>query len=124
MLRLLFSWLTAGPLDRIFSTIDKKIAAETDREKLKTDLAAEYVRAKATVLTGRGWWFPALFLFPAGFWFGAVCVYSVFWCKACAFPQEWSIAALPPPLDEWMGAIIASLFIGKVGLELVARLRK
>lgn len=124
MIRFLLSWLTAGPLDRIFSTIDKKIAAETDREKLKTDLAAEYVKAQATVLTGRGWWFPLFFVAPLGFWFAAVCLYSVFFCRACAFPQEWSIAALPRPLDEWAGIIIGSLFLAKTGEAVIARLRK
>jgi hypothetical protein len=60
--------------------------------------------AQVSILTGRGWWFPLLFLITAGLWFGSVCVYSVLFCKACIFPQARSIAALPPPLNEWMGA--------------------
>jgi hypothetical protein len=53
-----------------------------------------------------------------------VCVYSVLFCKGCIFPQTWTVAALPPPLDQWMGAIVGSLFIGKAGGEIISRLRK
>lgn len=120
----ILSWLTSGPLDRIFATVDKQIAATTDREKLKSDLAAEYIRAQAAVLTGRGWFFPLFFIAPLGFWFGAVCIYSVLWCRACAFPQYWTIAALPAPLNEWAGIIIGSLFLAKTGEAVIARLRK
>lgn len=123
-LKAILGWLTGGTLDRILSSVDNKIDNETTREAVKADLVADYMRAQVAVLTGRGWWFPLLFLVPAGFWFAAVCVYSVLWCRGCAFPQEWTIAALPTPLDEWMGAIVASLFIGKAGGELIARLRK
>jgi hypothetical protein len=124
LLRLFFGWLTGGALDRILDTVDTKVNNETERERIKGEVVTEYLKAQATVLTGRGWWFPLLFLVPAGFWFGAVCVYSVLWCRSCAYPQDWTIAALPPPLNEWMGEIVASLFIGKAGGELIARLRK
>ena len=124
MLRLILGWLTSGPLDRIFATVDKQIAATTDREKLKSDLASEYVRAQAGMANSRQWFFPLFFLAPAGFWFAAVCVYSVLWCRGCAYPQDWTIAALPHPLSEWMGWIVSSLFIGKVGESIIGRLRK
>jgi hypothetical protein len=124
LFKLFFGWLTGGALDRILDTVDMKVNNETERERIKSEVIAEYLKAQATVLTGRGWWFPLLFLVPAGFWFGAVCVYSVLWCRSCAYPQDWTIAALPPPLNEWMGAIVASLFIGRAGSELIARLRK
>ncbi len=123
LIRMAFGWLTGGTLDRIMDSIDNKVDNATQREKIKTEVVAEYMKAQVAVLTGPGWWFPLLFLVPAGFWFAAVCVYSVLWCRACAWPQSWTIAALPPPLDEWMGAIVASLFIGKAGGELIARLR-
>lgn len=113
-----------GPLDRILSTIDNKVDNATQRERIKADAVESYVAAQATVLTGRGWWFPIFFLVPAGFWFASVCVYSVLWCRGCAFPQEWSIAALPPPLDDWMAGIVGSLFIGKAGEQIIAKFRK
>lgn len=124
ILTAILSWITSGPLDRIFKTIDHSIDNETQRESIKADLAKSYLSSQVAILTGRGWWFPLLFLVPAGFWFAAVCIYSVLWCRACVFPQAWTIAALPPPLDQWMGAIVASLFIGKAGGELISRLRK
>lgn len=124
MLKLILSWLTAGPLDRILSSIDHKVDNQTERERIKTEAVAAYVNAHVAIANSRQWWFPLLFIAPAGFWFGSVCVYSVLWCRACAYPQEWTIAALPPPLDEWMGVIVASLFIGKAGEALISRLRK
>jgi hypothetical protein len=118
------NWLTSGPLDRILTSIDKHGDAITDREKIKTDAVNQYVQAQVSIANSRQWWFPVLFLVPAGIWFGAVCIFSVFWCKTCAFPQSWVIAALPEPLNTWMGWIVSSLFIGKVGDTLIARLKK
>jgi hypothetical protein len=124
MLRLLFGWLTGGTLDRILKTVDTKISNDTTREAVKADLVADYMRAQVSILTGRGWWFPLFFIAPLGVWFSAVCLYSVLFCRACAFPQEWTIAALPSPLDEWAGIIIGSLFLAKTGEAIVSRLRK
>lgn len=124
ILATILGWLASGPLDRIFKTIDNSVDNETRRDEIKADVAKSYLSAQVSVLTGRGWWFPLLFLIPAGLWFASVCVYSVLWCKGCIFPQPWSIAALPPPLNDWMGAIVGSLFIGKVGEQIIARLRK
>jgi hypothetical protein len=120
----ILGWLLQGPLDRIFKTIDNSVDNETKREDIKTRAVESYMAAQVSILTGRGWWFPLLFLVPAGLWFASVCIYSVLWCKGCAFPQSWSIAALPSPLNEWMGAIVGSLFIGKAGGDLIARLRR
>lgn len=124
VLKLALGWLTGGTLDRILSSVDNKIDNETTREAVKADLVADYMRAQVAILTGRGWWFPLFFIAPLGMWFASVCIYSMLFCARCAFPQSWSIAALPAPLDEWSGIIIGSLFVGKLGQELVARLRK
>lgn len=124
ILATILGWITSGPLDRLFKTIDTSIDNETERERIKADLAKSYLSAQVSVLTGRGWWFPILFLVPAGLWFGSVCLYSILFCKGCIFPQAWSIAALPPPLNDWMGAIVGSLFIGKAGEQIIGRLKK
>lgn len=124
ILATILGWLASGPLDRLLKTVDNSVDNETKREELRTRAVESYIAAQTSILTGRGWWFPLFFLVPAGLWFMAVCVYSVLWCKACIWPQAWSIAALPSPLDQWMGAIVGSLFIGKAGGELIARLRK
>ncbi|RVQ21839.1 hypothetical protein CN067_11955 [Sinorhizobium meliloti] len=123
MWRLLFSFLS-GPLSRILDTVDRKVDSETERQRIKTEAVEKYVSAQAQVLTGRGWWFPLFFLVPAGLWFTSVCIYSILFCRGCALPQDWTIAALPPPLNEWMGAIVGSLFIGKAGEILLKGLRR
>lgn len=124
MLMKLVTWLTSGPLNRILDTVDHKIDNATERERIKTKAVENYLQAQVSVLTGRGWWFPLFFIAPLGFWFASVCIYSVLFCKNCAFPQTWTIAALPPPLDEWAGVIIGSLFLAKTGERLIGRLRK
>ena len=120
------SWLLGllNPLGNFLRTIDNSVDNETERQRIKAEAVSRYVDAQAQVLTGRGWWFPLLFLIPAGIWFASVCLYSVLWCRACAFPQAWVIAALPPPLNDWMAAIVGSLFIGKAGEAIVSKFRK
>jgi hypothetical protein len=124
MLKLVFGWLTGSTLDRILASVDSKFDNDTERERIRAEVIAEYTKAQVALLSGRGWWFPLLFIAPLGFWFAAVCVYSVVWCANCAFPQAWSIAALPRPLDEWAGAIIGSLFVAKGLGEIVARWKR
>lgn len=123
MWRLFFSVLS-GPLDRILDTVDRKVDNETAREEIRNKTVSAYVEQLARVQTSRWGWAPLLFYIPVGFWFASVCVYSVLWCRSCAFPQEWAIAALPPSLDPWLGAIIGSLFIGKAGEQIMRGLRK
>lgn len=113
-----------GPLSRILDTVDKKVDNETERERIKTQAVETYVDAQARVLTGKGWWFPLFFIAPLGLWFASVCIYSILFCQRCAFPQSWSIAALPSPLDQWSGVIIGSLFMAKYGERLLGRLKK
>ncbi len=114
MLRFILTWLTSGPLDRILDTVDRRVAAETDREKIKGDLIQTYYQTRAGWMGAGGLILMLLFAVPLAFWFGAICVYNVFWCAGCAYPQRWTIAALPPPLDEWAGLIILSIF-GVIG---------
>jgi len=120
----IIGWFFKGPLGRILDTVDRKFDNDTERERIKAEVVTQYLSAQVAVLTGRGWWFPLLFLVPAGLWFSAVCLYSILWCRGCVFPQDWSVAALPPPLNDWMGAIVGSLFIGKAGGEIISRMRK
>ena len=124
MLKLVFGWLTGSTLDRILKSVDSKFDNDTERQRIHASVVEEYAKAQVALLSGRGWWFPLLFIAPLGFWFAAVCIYSVMWCANCAFPQPWSIAALPRPLDEWAGAIIGSLFVAKGLGEIVARWKR
>ena len=111
---------TGGALDRVLSTVDKKISAETDREKIKGDIIQESYKNRGQWMQSGGFLLMLIYALPLGFWYSSVIIYSVFWCQECAYPQEWTIAALPAPLDEWAGMIIISIF-GVVG---VSRLRR
>lgn len=113
----------SGALDRILDAVDRKVDSETERQRIKAETVQSYVNAQAKTLAGRGWWFPLFFIVPLGFWWASVLVYSVLFCRTCAFPQEWSIAALPSPLDEWAGIMIGSLFIGRIGQQIIERWR-
>lgn len=118
------AWLTGGTLSRILDTVDHKIDNKTEQERIKTKAVETYITAQAGILAGRGWWFPLFFIVPLGFWFASVCIYSVLFCQNCAFPQTWTIAALPRPLDEWAGVIIGSLFLARYGEKLLSRMGK
>ena len=119
----IIGWFLNGPLDRIFKTIYNSVDNETTRQQIKADAVKSYLSAQVSILTGRGWWFPLFFLAPAGLWFASVCIYSILFCKLCVLPQSWTIAALPSPLDQWMAAIVGSLFIGKAGEQIISRLK-
>ena len=112
-----------GPLGRILDSIDKHGTDQVQKDQMKADVVRSYTAAQAQVLTGKGWMFPLLFAIPVGLHFAAVCVYSVFWCRGCAYPVPWTIAALPPPFDQWEGAIVTSYFVGALGKEIVARIK-
>lgn len=110
------SWLTSGVLDRVLDTVDRKVQSETDREKIKGDIIQAHYRTRADWMRAGGFWLCAMFAFPLAVWFAAVCVYSILWCAGCAYPQGWTIAALPAPLDDWAGGIIISIF-GVIGVS-------
>lgn len=120
MIRTILGWLTGGVLDRVLDTVDRRVEAETDREKLKTDLIREHYRTRPDFMRAGGFWLMLIFAAPLGLWWAAVLVYSVLWCQGCAYPQSWTIAALPDPLSEWAGLIVMSIF-GVLGID---RLRK
>lgn len=112
MISSILGWFFSKGLGRILDSIDKRVDSETERQRLRSEVVARATEAQARVLTGPGWWFPLFFILPAGFWFSSVCIYSVFFCKGCMYPVSWTIAALPSPLDQYMGYIISGLFIG------------
>lgn len=115
MLGRILKWLSAGALDRALQTVDKQIEAGTDRERLKADIIAAHYGARTGFMQVGGFWLMLIFAAPLAFWFAAVCAYSVFWCAGCAFPQDWTVAALPPPLDAWSAQIVIAIF-GVAGL--------
>ena len=116
MLKTLASWLTGGFLGRVFDTIDSKIKAGTDRDALKADIIREHYRSRADWMRAGGFWLMMLFAVPLAIWWAAVILYSLLWCADCIYPQPWTIAALPDPLDEWAWAIVVSIF-GVIGVS-------
>jgi hypothetical protein len=99
-----------NPLGRILDTIDKRTDAGLERDKAKLAAMTSFASTQAAMMAGPGRWLLALFIVPLGVYFAAIIVYSMLWCRGCAFPQNWSIAALPPPLNEWSGWIVMSMF--------------
>lgn len=116
MLTRILGWLTGGVLDRILSTVDKRIDAETDREALKAEIIKRHYDNRADWMSAGGFWLMLIFAAPLAIWWAAVIVYSILWCAGCAYPQTWNIAALPPPLDDWAGAIVIAIF-GVIGVS-------
>lgn len=116
VLKFVAGFFGGGALDRVLATVDKKIKADTDREKLKSEIVRAHYRNRADWMRSGGFTLSLLFAMPLALWFGSVVLYSVFWCAACAYPQTWVIAALPAPLDEWAGMIIISVF-GVIGVS-------
>jgi hypothetical protein len=115
MIAAILRFLTGGILDRVLSTVDKRITAQTDREALKADIIKAHYAKRADWMNSGGKWLMLIFAVPLAVWWAAVIVYSIFWCAGCAYPQPWSIAALPAPLDEWAGLIVIAIF-GVIGV--------
>lgn len=120
MIAWMMNLFSGGLLSRALDTVDKKIASEADREKLKADIIRENYRTRADWMRSGGFWLMLVFAAPLALWWSAVIVYSILWCQRCAWPASWSIAALPAPLDEWAGLIVVSIF-GVIGID---RLKK
>lgn len=120
MIGAIIRWLSGGVLDRVLDTVDRKVQSETDKEKIKSEIIKESYRQRADWMRAGGFYLMLLFAAPLAFWHGAVVVYSVFWCQGCAFPQEWTVAALPSPLDDWAATMIISIF-GVIGVTSLRR---
>lgn len=125
MITTILGMLFGGPLTRALDSVDKYFDNETEKEKVKADLKSKWVEAQVSQFNSKAWkvfaFLMVLFAIPIWFWYAAVLVYSVFWCANCAYPQTWTIAALPPPLDEWAGAIIMTLFGGMSGMAIFGK---
>ena len=120
VLKTLIGWITGGALDRVLDTVDRRVAADADKERIKADIIAAHYASRAGFMQAGGFWLMLAFAAPLALWFASVCVYSVLWCQGCAYPQDWTIAALPAPLDEWAAQIVIAIF-GVAGVTRFAR---
>lgn len=115
MIALLARLFGGGLLGRVLDTVDKRIEADTDKEAIKGRIIEEAYRTRGDFMRSGGFILMLLFAVPLAFWFAAVVIYSVFWCRGCAYPVTWSIAALPSPLNDWAGLMIIAIF-GVIGV--------
>lgn len=115
MLAKLVGWITGGALSRVLDTVDKRIEAQNERERVKAELIKSSYASRAGFMKAGGFILMLLFAVPLAFWFATVIFYSIFFCSGCAFPQTWHVAALPSPLNEWAGLIITAIF-GVIGV--------
>jgi len=130
----LFSFLIkiglGGVIDKAIALTQRRTELEVDKEKLRTELTAEYMRQvveetrimadfnKAKFSFPWFWMFAALFVLPLGFWWSAVILDSV-------FGFSWSVADLPTrEMKDAAGSMIEWLFYvggGVAGVKAVLR---
>ena len=115
MIGWLVKLVSGGALSRVLETVDRKISAETDRDKIKGDILREHVRTRSGWMRAGG--FVTLLIAGGPFIYhaAAVAVYSVHWCADCHAPKDWTVAALPPPFDQYQAAAIMA-FMGCVSV--------
>lgn len=111
------NWFVGGSLEKILDVIDKKMDDDVKKEEIKADVTKTWINAQANLLVGRTWWFQLFFVIPLGFWWSAVIFDSVFRI------DNWDVAALPNPLDDWAAYIISALFIVDGGKALIGRFK-
>ncbi|MDW9761653.1 hypothetical protein GOB02_19030 [Sinorhizobium meliloti] len=130
----LFSFLLkiglGGAIDKAIAVMQRRAELEVDKEKLRTELTAEYMRQvveetrimadfnKAKFSFPWFWMFAALFVLPLGFWWSAVILDSV-------FGFSWNVADLPTrEMRQWAGDMIKWIFYvggGVAGVKAVLR---
>nr|WP_234891438.1 hypothetical protein [Sinorhizobium meliloti] len=119
-----------GVIDKAIALMQRKAELEVDKEKLRTELTAEYMRQvveetrimadfnKAKFSFPWFWMFAALFVLPLGFWWSAVILDSV-------FGFSWNVADLPTrEMKDAAGRMIEWLFYvggGVAGVKAVLR---
>ncbi|MGL4673296.1 MAG: hypothetical protein ACRCXK_00405 [Wohlfahrtiimonas sp.] len=101
-------------IDKTVDLMKHKASLENDKEKLKTEIAIEHIKAiseEARLMTDFNksklgfpwfWLFVGIFVLPLGAWWSAIILDSI-------FLFSWNIATVPI-LEEWGGQIIQWLF--------------
>ncbi|PZP65764.1 MAG: hypothetical protein DI604_23525 [Delftia acidovorans] len=121
MIGAILSFFGKGALNRILDTIDKRVDGETERQQIIGDAVKHYVETdaqlRATAMQSRiFWWVWAAFAAPVAFWFGAICLDSVFLLSG-------HIADLPASVKPYATQIFSAIFgsgAAVAGLQAVA----
>ncbi|MDX0426879.1 hypothetical protein [Sinorhizobium medicae] len=120
----------SGVVERGIKLMERRAELEVDKEKLRTELTAEYMREvveetrimaglnKAKMQVPCFWMFAALFVLPLGFWWAAVILDGT-------FHFGWNVANLPTPeMRQWAGDMIKWIFYvggGVAGVKAVLK---
>ncbi len=109
MIRLLSALLGGGLAEQLRRAYEAKLAAETDAQRLAAEAqirALEIAQANRLATAdnpGVRW--------AIGIVAVALCGHVACVVIASAFPSlNWTVHALPRPMDDWQGTIILSLF--------------
>ena len=127
MLAFILSLLGANPLGRILDSIDQHGRDLVDKDKIKADAIAQFTNAQVAAINGNNWavkWIMLGVAIPTIVHYAAVCFYSVLWCRGCAYPVTWTIAAMPAPFDQWEGVIVTSFFLGAAAMNVAKNFKK
>jgi hypothetical protein len=98
-----------NPLSKVLGTINRSIDNETEREKARLAAAQEFAKAQIAMMAGPGKWLYYMFAVPIALHTGSVYIYSMLWCRDCKWPQDWTIAAPPPPYGQYTEWVIVGL---------------
>lgn len=115
------SALSGGSLDRILDTIEKRLDNEVTKEEIKAEVTKTWIQAQANLLVGRTWWFQLFFVAPLGLWFFTTIVILL---GQALFGWTVPIPALPPPVDEWAGWMLSSVFLIDGTKSIIGRWKK
>lgn len=108
LFKTLFSFLAGGPLDRILTSVDKKMDNGTERERIRAGAIERHIEIaaetrQAAMVNRMFWRVWALFAIPLGLWFGAICLDSVFGFSG-------GISDLPESVKPYANQIFYSVF--------------
>ncbi len=118
--KFLISLLTGGSLEKILDVINNKMDNDVKREELKAEVTETWIKAQASLLVGRTWWFQLFFVIPLGVWWTSVILDSIILKDTFGHVTH----ALPSPLDTWAGWIISALFVVDGSKAILGRFKK
>jgi hypothetical protein len=127
LLSIVLRFASSGLVEQTLSYLDRRHAEETGREKLRTQVEIEAIRAavvetkelakfnSAKLEHTAFWCFAGLFVLPLGAWWLAIILDSI-------FLMGWGVDTVPV-LEEWGGQMIQWLFYVGGGVAALRSLR-